>query len=189
VISALKNILFIKTAHGLLLAPPPSTASTAEAVRGAPVPRSRPAPYEALSDLSLDILPALLLPLLSGAELEKVDLEEQESLPTECQLVDPEKERERDPALRMMLIECLLLLCTSLYGRQVLRCRGAYVVVREAHVREQDEKISESIHRLVDLIQRDESDSTLNDSADGEVDVHAESVEEADDDDMVIEEL
>ncbi|KAK0527643.1 Protein hgh1 [Tilletia horrida] len=187
VISAMKNILFVKSAHSVLLAPPPVTSTSSESVRGAPFPRSRPSPYETLTDLELDVLPSLLLPLISGSELEKVDVDEQESLPTECQLIDPDKEREKDPALRLMLIECLLLLCTSLYGRQVLRCRGAYVVVREAHVREQDEKISESIHRLVDLLQRDESEATLKDG--DAVDVGAERVEEDDDDDMVIEEL
>ncbi|KAE8214603.1 hypothetical protein CF327_g1982 [Tilletia walkeri] len=191
VISALKNILFVKSAHSLLLAPPPFSTSSPEWIRGAPFPKARPSPYDHLTDLELDVLPWLLLPLISGSELEKVDVEEQESLPTECQLIDAGKERERDPALRMMLIDCLLLLCTSLYGRQVLRCRGAYVVVREAHVREKDEKISESIHRLVDLLQRDESQSTLKDESDNQqIDVGAEHVEEdGDDDDMVIEEL
>ncbi|KAK0546399.1 Protein hgh1 [Tilletia horrida] len=195
VISAIKNILFVKSAHALLLAPPETSSSTPDKVRGAPFPSTRPEPYtstfaEAIESTDvLDILPSLLLPLISGAELAEVDLEDQESLPTECQLVDEEKERERDPALRLMLVECLLLFCTSLYGRQVLRCRGAYVVVREAHVREKDEKISESIHRLVDLIQRDESDATINDSEGGQVDIGAVDVGEEDDDDMVIEEL
>ncbi|CAD6887127.1 unnamed protein product [Tilletia controversa] len=193
VISAMKNILFVKSAHILLLAPPPFSTSSPANIRGAPFPKSRPSPYDHLTSLELDVLPWLLLPLISGSELEKVDIEEQESLPSECQLIDVEKERERDPALRMMLVECLLLLCTSLYGRQVLRCRGAYVVVREAHVREKDEKINESIHRLVDLLQRDESESTLVDESQAkEIDVGAERVEEDaddDDDDMVIEEL
>lgn len=123
VISALKNILFIKHAHKMLLAPAP-TMEEYESVH-APV----------------DILPYLLMPLIDGKELSKVDLEDQEALPTVCQLVPEDKPRERDPALRMMLIECLLLLCTSYYGRECLRNRGVYIVVREAHLAEGREEV------------------------------------------------
>lgn len=91
---------------------------------------------------SIDLLPYLLLPLCDGKELSEVDLEDQETLPEECQFMDEEKKREKDPALRLMLIECLLLLVTGIYGRQCLRSRGAYIVVREAHLRENDEKVS-----------------------------------------------
>jgi predicted nucleic acid-binding Zn ribbon protein len=187
VISSLKNIFFIKSAHKLLIAPPPigskqhsQDAMLAGALRATSRPPS-----------SIDILPYLLLPLCDGQELSKLDMEDQEMLPEECQLLDESKKREKDPALRLMLIESLLLLCTGLYGRQCLRERGAYIVVREAHLQEGDDKITEAVVRLVNILQRDESDSSVNDEADQE-DVGAEDVEgeeEEGDEDLVIEEL
>lgn len=74
--------------------------------------------------------------------MSEVDLEDQEALPESCQFIDEDKKREPDPALRLMLVESLLLLCTGLYGRQCLRARGAYVVVRAAHLKETDDKVS-----------------------------------------------
>jgi predicted nucleic acid-binding Zn ribbon protein len=182
IISSLKNILFIKSAHKLLIAPPsidsrPQETMLAGALRATSRPPS-----------SIDILPYLLLPLCDGSELSKLDMEDQEMLPEECQLLDEGKRRERDPALRLMLIDSLLLLCTGLYGRQCLRERGAYIVVREAHLQEGDEKITEAVVRLVNILRRDESESSVND----EVDAGAEDVEEnqeEDDEDLVIEEL
>ena len=168
VISAMKNILFVKHAHRLMLAPAPGELDF-----------TRPAP-------ELDILPYLLMPLISGAELAKVDLDDQEQLPEVCQLVDESKPREKDSALRLMLVESLLLLCTSLYGRESLRKRGAYIVVREAHLAEPKEEIAEAIVRLVNLLKRDESAESMR-----ETDVNVEVSTEGDenDDDLVIEEL
>ncbi len=135
VISALKNILFIKSSHLVLIAPPSPLPEIAHAkILTAPRPSE-----------TLDLLPYLLLPLCDGSELAKLDMEDQESLPEACQLMDEGKKRERDPALRLMLIESLLLLCTGLYGRECLRHRGAYIVVREAHLREEDEQVSATL--------------------------------------------
>ena len=167
VISALKNVLFVKHAHKLLLAPAPGAMD-----------EDRP---------SLDILPYILMPLIDGHELAKVDLEDQESLPEACQLVDESKPREKDSALRLMLVESLLLLCTSHYGRESLRNRGAYIVVREAHLAEPKEQITEAIVRLVNLLKRDESESSLKDA---EVDIDLPSSDGGEhDEDLVIEEL
>ena len=136
----------------------------------------------------MDVLPYVLMPLIDGKELSKVDLEDQEDLPTVCQLVPEDKPREPDTALRMMLIECLLLLCTSLYGRESLRRRGVYIVVREAHLAEHNEEvrsgrltqITEAIARLVNLLKREESEATQREA---EEDVEfAEEAEEEDED-------
>lgn len=130
-----RNVLFIKSAHSLLIAPPVVREGEDPMLAGALRATSRP-------PSSIDLLPYILLPLCDGKELSEIDLEDQESLPEECQFIDEEKKRERDPALRLMLVECLLLLATGVYGRQCLRSRGAYIVVREAHSRENDEKVS-----------------------------------------------
>ncbi|SPO24630.1 uncharacterized protein UTRI_01594_B [Ustilago trichophora] len=188
VISTLKNVLFVKSAHKLLIAPPPARDGEDEMLAGALRATTRP-------PSSVDILPYLLLPLCDGKELAEVDLEDQEELPEECQMLPEDKKRERDPALRLMLVESLLLLCTNIYGRQCLRARGAYVVVRSAHLVEPDEKIAEAVLRLVNILKRDESAATakdLEDDAEANVeDVGAELQEEDEsgDEDLQIEEL
>lgn len=175
----------MKHAHKLLLAPAP--ASGTSELAGAPVALTQ-------ATSPLDILPYLLLPLIDGKELSEVDIEDQEALPEACQLIDEDKPREKDAALRLMLVECLLLLCTSLYGRQSLRARGVYVVVREAHLAEHneevrgararaDQQITEAVVRLVNMLKRDESDASMQE----DVDVGAE--DGASDDDLIIEEL
>lgn len=188
VISTLKNVLFVKSAHKLLVAPPPARDGEDEMLAGALRATTRP-------PSSVDILPYLLLPLCDGKELSEVDLEDQEELPEECQMLPEDKKREKDPALRLMLVESLLLLCTNIYGRQCLRARGAYVVVRSAHLVEADEKIAEAVLRLVNILKRDESAATAKDLEDDaeamHEDVGAEDQEdvESDDEDLQIEEL
>jgi predicted nucleic acid-binding Zn ribbon protein len=188
VISSLKNIFFIKSAHKLLIAPPTiDTRSPNHDTHLAGALRASTRPPS-----SIDILPYLLLPLCDGRELGKLDMEDQEMLPEECQLLDEDKRREKDTALRLMLVESLLLLCTGLYGRQCLRERGCYIVVREAHLQEKDEKIAESVLRLVNILRRDESEESINDEGGGEEGVDAEPIEEdspEDDEDLIIEDL
>ncbi|CAO1631077.1 unnamed protein product [Sympodiomycopsis kandeliae] len=198
-ISSLKNILFIKSVHSALLAPP-SDGSTLTP------PLTRP---NSVSSSDLDILPSLLLPLCTGKLFESLDDEEQDSLPEELQFLEEDKKLEKDSALRSMLVECLLLLGSTLYGRRCMRERGVYVVVRELHKNEIDERIGESVLRLVNILKREESQATLQDL---EQDPHTEegrsedqkaidalisaedvskpkSAEEEEEEDMVIEEL
>lgn len=156
VVSTLKNILFLKSEHKILLAPPTH------------VPEGKGAHVDALGSVKrpsagLDLLPSLLIPLVKGSEVAELDMEDQESLPESCQFPSEDKEREKDPALRLMLVESFLLLCTTLYGRECLRHRGVYIVVREAHLREEDERITEAVVRLVNILKRDESAATLKD--------------------------
>ena len=54
----------------------------------------------------VDILPSLLLPLAGGEELCE---SENDKLPMELQYLEDDKERESDPEIRMMLIECLMM--------------------------------------------------------------------------------
>lgn len=59
-----------------------------------------------------------------------------------------------------MCVEILLLLATTFTGREAMRQRGAYLVVREAHKVEADQQIKEAIERLVSLIHGEESHET-----------------------------
>jgi hypothetical protein len=115
-----------------------------------------------------------------------------DKLPATLQFLGPEKKREQDTVLRMMCVEILLLLSTSEFrlsicrssqadrvaytGRQSMRDRGTYYVIREAHKVETDQpvcssiytylgtmtdlQIKEAIERLVALIEGEESHET-----------------------------
>lgn len=168
-ISTLKNILFVKSAHPSLIAPP-SNGSELDP------PLVRPD-----DAVDADVLPSLLLPLCNDQLFSSLDDEDQLSLPEELQFLDEGKKVERDPALRSMLIESLLLLGTTLYGRRCMRQRGVYVVVRELHKNETDERIGEQVLRLVNILKREESAATLADreDADGaEADSEAKSADQ-----------
>lgn len=110
-----------------------------------------------LSSGTVNFLPYILLPLCGPEEFE---LEDQEKLPEECQFLPPDKERDPDPSVRLMLVETLILLCGTRSGRDKLRERGAYEVVRAAHKVEQDEDVRIAIERVVNLLMREEGQDT-----------------------------
>lgn len=90
-----------------------------------------------------------------------------ETLPATLQFLPPSKKREEDSVLRMMCVEILLLLSTTFTGRETLRNRGAYYVVREAHKAEQDQPIKDAIERLVSLLQGEEGRESKSEQLDG----------------------
>ncbi|KAK8850674.1 hypothetical protein IAR55_004594 [Kwoniella newhampshirensis] len=126
----------------------------------------------------VDVLPWVLSPLMGP---EEYDEDEMEKLPATLQFLPPTKERERDTVLRMMCIEILLLLSTTFTGREALRNRGAYYVVRELHKVEKDQQIINSIERLVGLLQRDEGRDTQQDHVEELVKVAPKEEEEEED--------
>lgn len=101
----------------------------------------------------VDVLPWVLSPLMGPEEYE---MDEMDKLPETLQFLPPTKTRERDTVLRMMCVEILLLLATTFTGRQTLRDRGTYFVVREAHKNESDQQIKDAIERLVGLLEGEE---------------------------------
>ena len=129
IISTIKNCCFVQSSHSYLLD-----------VGGA------------------NLLPRILLPLCGPEELDaevnfswygflRIDLTELtiqdfESLPSECQLLDADKKRETDPRLRLILIETLILLCATLEGRKCLKENGVYRIVQVMHLTEPDEAVS-----------------------------------------------
>ncbi|EIW66255.1 hypothetical protein TREMEDRAFT_45756 [Tremella mesenterica DSM 1558] len=129
----------------------------------------------------VDVLPWVLSPLM-GAE--EYDMEEMEQLPLSLQFLPDTKVREKDIVLRMMCVEILLLLATTFTGRQSLRSRGAYFVVREAHKVETDPQIKEAIERLVSLLQGEESHETRVEEVSELVKVSSVHGEEDEDDEL-----
>ncbi|KNC86628.1 hypothetical protein SARC_01257 [Sphaeroforma arctica JP610] len=107
----------------------------------------------------VNILPALLLPL---AGPEEFDEEEMEGMPDDLQYLDDDKTREPDIALRKMLVETLLQLCTTRSGRDTLREKKVYPIIRELHKWEKTDYLEKSIYDLVQILQGDEDDITDN---------------------------
>ena len=57
-------------------------------------------------------MPALLLPLAGPEELSESD---NDKLPVDLQYLEEDKKRETDPEIRVMLIECLMMVKACLY--------------------------------------------------------------------------
>lgn len=86
--------------------------------------------HEWLFSSEVDVLPYLLLPL---AGPEEFDDETNEKLPLELQYLEPDKKREVDSDIRTILLESLAQLCATRNGRNYLREKGTYEILRELH--------------------------------------------------------
>ncbi|KAK4935345.1 Protein hgh1 [Elasticomyces elasticus] len=104
------------------------------------------------------ILPYVLLPLAGPEELDDEDTADM--LP-ELQLLGPDKKREADGDIVVMLVESLLLLTTTRQGRERLREAGTYPIIRELHKNWHGKEteigeVREVSERFVDVLMRDE---------------------------------
>ncbi|CAB4411873.1 unnamed protein product [Rhizophagus irregularis] len=109
-----------------------------------------------LSEEKINILPYILLPLCGPEEF---DTDDMEGMPDDIQLLPPEKKREPDSHLRITLLESLVLLTTTKQGRDILRQKKVYPVIRQMHLVEKDENVGEIIEKLVNLLMRDDEQS------------------------------
>lgn len=82
--------------------------------------------------------------------------------------------------LRSLLIEALILLTSTRFGREYLRKKQVYRVIQRLHLSETDEDLKEKCVSIVDMLIRDEDGAEI-------TEVKPEKEEE--DDDMVIEEI
>lgn len=101
----------------------------------------------------VDLLPFLLLPLAGPEELREDEIE---GLPLDLQYLPDDKEREADPDLRKMLLETLLLLCATARGRQILKDKQVYPLMRELHQWESEEEVKRSAEKLIQVLIGDE---------------------------------
>lgn len=72
------------------------------------------------------------------------------------QLLEHNKCRESDARLRILLLESLILLCTSRQGRDKFRDIKVYALLQKMHLAEKDETVINEIEKVVDLLIRDE---------------------------------
>lgn len=82
--------------------------------------------------------------------------EDTEGMLDELQLLEPDKERERDVEIMKAHLESLLLLSTTVEGREVLRRVKVYPIIRECHLHSDDESVQEACDRVVQIIMRNE---------------------------------
>ncbi|XP_072781240.1 protein HGH1 homolog isoform X2 [Taeniopygia guttata] len=114
--------------------------------------------HERLLSPELDALPLLLLPLAGPEELPE---EEMEQLPVDLQYLPPEHRREEEPEIRKMLLETLMLLAATKAGRQQLRRRGSYLVLRELHGWERHPEVLGACQKLIQVLIGDEPEAAM----------------------------
>lgn len=110
-----------------------------------------------LSD-AVDILPFLLLPLAGPEELTD---EENEGLPVDLQYLPEDKKREEDPDIRKMLLETLLLLTATKVGRQTLKKKNVYPIMRAFHCWEKEPHVVLACEKLVQVLIGDEPEQGM----------------------------
>ncbi|CAL8336114.1 unnamed protein product [Lota lota] len=106
----------------------------------------------------VDVLPFLLLPLAGPEELSE---EENEGLPVDLQYLPDDKTREEDPDIRKLLLETLLLLTATKSGRQTLKKKNVYPIIRELHRWEQDANVNSACENLVQVLIGDEPEEGM----------------------------
>lgn len=105
------------------------------------------------SDGGIGLLPYILLPLMGNEEYADEDTD---GMLEEVQLLDPDKEREKQNDIIQTHLETLLLLTTTREGRQTLRDVKVYPIIRELHLKVEDDGVREGCDRLVQVLMRDE---------------------------------
>ncbi|XP_046735446.1 protein HGH1 homolog [Diprion similis] len=106
----------------------------------------------------VDILPRLLLPL---AGPEEFDDDDNDKLPIELQYLPENKTRDPDPDIRTMLLEALAQLCATREGREILRDKNVYVILREFHKWEKDRAVLLACENVVDILLKKEEEIGL----------------------------
>jgi len=74
----------------------------------------------------VDLLTHLLLPLCGGEEYND---DEMDKMPIDLQYLDNDKIRERDPDIRKLLVECVLMLCAEKKGREMMRSMNIHLII------------------------------------------------------------
>ncbi|XP_067282134.1 protein HGH1 homolog [Pseudorasbora parva] len=114
--------------------------------------------HEWLLGDAVDILPFLLLPLAGPEELSE---EENEGLPVDLQYLPDDKKREDDPDIRKMLLETLILLTATRAGRDIMKNKNVYPIMREFHNWETDPHVVSACEKLVQVLIGDEPEEGM----------------------------
>lgn len=104
-------------------------------------------------DLLLYILSPISLPENKGLTDDEIF-----DLPDELQLLGEDKKFEHLSEIVLIHLESILLLCSTRKGRDYLREKSVYPVVRELHKESKDDKVAELCDRVVQMLMRDEGE-------------------------------
>ena len=72
-------------------------------------------------------------------------------MPSDLQLLPPDKKRDPDNTIITTHLESLLILTTTRKAREYLRKVNAYPIVREVHKAVQDDTVEEACERIVQV--------------------------------------
>jgi hypothetical protein len=108
-----------------------------------------------LDEDQINILPYILLPITGN---EQYDEEETMGMLPDLQLLPPDKQRDPDHNIVQTHVETLTLLTTTREGRELMRSVNVYPIIRETHLRVDDEGVREACERLVQVLMRDEAE-------------------------------
>lgn len=133
---------------------------------------------ELLNEQGLNILQCILSPLCNAATQEHFRDEEMNGLFESLQFLTNDHVHEPSPQIILVLLDTLLLLCATKSGREQLRSRQTYPIIRELHKslssddddekvdgeegegkeqrRQGDDEIGEACDKLVNMLMRDE---------------------------------
>lgn len=103
-------------------------------------------------------------------------------LPDELQFLDEDRKVKPLKDIISVHLESLLLLCATRKGREFLREKSVYPVVRELHKESKDEMITELCDRLVQMLMRDEGEEKGDQEEMNEIKDMLNKVEEIDND-------
>ncbi|AEY94501.1 FAAL150Wp [Eremothecium gossypii FDAG1] len=133
----------------------------------------------------INLLPYILLPIATSRDSE-LDEEDLFNLPDELQFLPEDKQRDPVPEIICVHLESLLLLCTTANGREYLRSKSVYPLIRELHKNVENEEIGELCHRIVNMLMRGEPE---NEKVEEIVSKSAEDESEESDDEAIVEVL
>ncbi|KAG6028593.1 hypothetical protein E4U41_000633 [Claviceps citrina] len=139
-----------------------------------------------LSQDGINLLPYVLLPITGN---EEYDVEDTMDMLPDLQLLSPDKQRDADSANVQTHVETLTLLTTTRQGRDLMRRVKVYPIIKETHLRVDDEGVREACERLVQVLMRDEEGEgeeggNKDEDKDGEM---GHRVQEIDEDDEIVE--
>ncbi|KXJ95369.1 hypothetical protein Micbo1qcDRAFT_230637 [Microdochium bolleyi] len=107
-----------------------------------------------IAEDEIDILPYILLPITGSEEYDEDDTMD---MLADLQLLPPDKERDSDPNIIQTHVETLMLLTTTKEVRDYLRQVKVYPIIRETHLRVDNEGVQEVCERLVQVLMADDA--------------------------------
>lgn len=102
-----------------------------------------------MSDSDDTLLCSILLPLRGPESFSK---EDGEGMPHKLLYPPAGKVRESNPEIRAMFIDCVLLLTSTKFGREKLRSKKVYPIIREYDKIEEIDDIKNNIFNIVNVL-------------------------------------